>query len=168
MIDFLLNNIPLLIVILGGIFSLLGRQEDKKKTVNKPVQSARPKEDEEIEYQTSWTEQQPKSENPFEILKREFEKQLKTEVEKHKPEFNKNQQVIKPEVIEKANIEEKQEPLPSRQQQLIMEMEKLEQELEKKKAVSTVVLPKLTSEKVVEGIIWSEVLGPPRAKKPYR
>lgn len=168
MIDFLLNNIPLVIVILGGIFSLLGRQEDKKKkTVNKPVQTARPKDDEEHDYQTSQTEL-PKNENPFELLKRELEKQLKTEVEKHKPELNKSKEVIAQQETQNANIEEKQELIPSRHQLLTREMKKLEQELANKKASSTKVLPKLTSEKVVEGIIWSEVLGPPRAKKPYR
>lgn len=161
MIDFLLNNIPLLIFIIGGILSLLGKKEEKRKTPKtEPVKTFSPKQIKQDENQGKIQQ----NEKPLEKYRREMEEKIKREVQKFVPPTNNESSSIQTVEVK----EEVTEPVQSSvtNLQLQRELLNLEQQLEGMKEVK-VSVPKITSEKLVEGIIWSEILGPPRAKKPY-
>jgi len=160
MIEFIFNNLPLLIVIIGGMISLFGRKENKKDISTKPINSPPPVK-KEIRQAEKTTEPEEK---PFDVLKREIEKQLKQEVQKHLPTVKQQAEKIMPAIEEK-----KQEVVQTIQttKQLQQEYTKLKTELSRKQAMTSQSLPNQAAHKVVEGIIWSEILGPPRAKKPY-
>lgn len=159
MIEFILNNIPLVIIIIGGIFSLLGRNENKKDTSTKPINPLPPvkKDIRQAENTTGHKEK------PFDVLKREMEKKLRQEVQKHLPTVTQQAEKIRP-VVEEKKTEVAQTAQTTKQLQ--QEYTKLKTELLKKQQMTSQSLP--TTHKVVEGIIWSEILGPPRAKKPFR
>lgn len=161
MIEFIFNNIPLVIIIIGGILSLLGRKENNKDTSTKPINPLPPvKKD--IRKAEKTTE---KKEKPFDVLKREMEEKLRQEVQKHLPTVTQQAKKIRP-VTEEKKTEVAQTAQTTKQLQ--QEYTNLKTELSRKQAMASQPLPNRSAHKVVEGIIWSEILGPPRAKKPFR
>jgi len=85
-------------------------------------------------------------------------------------EQNATQKMAK--IHQNETFEQKKSSLePLQRRDLAREINQLELAIEKKKEVTTAIakgsfIP--NKSKVVEGIIWSEILGQPRAKKPYQ
>jgi len=161
MIEFILSNIPLVIIIVGGILSLLGRKENNKDTSTKPINPLPPVK-KEIRQAEKTTEHK---ETAFDVLKREMEEKLRKEVQKHLPTVTQQAKKLRP-VIEEKKTEIVQTSQTTKQLQ--QEYSQLKTELSRKRAITSRSLPNQSAQKVVEGIIWSEILGPPRAKKPFR
>ncbi|NCU18471.1 hypothetical protein [Pallidibacillus pasinlerensis] len=187
MLDFILENFPLIIVILGGLLSLIGG--DKKKTEK---QSPRPRPStKELEKTPPFgSDGDPFSgnRNPFEDLKRELEdafgpSRRQEQREDHFPESQeKKHETVQPITKEESvdvveQVDEQlaqaerilQKKLQARQNQLeqdLVRFDRITQQLSSEDKV--IKVPKVTRKNVTQGIIWSEVLGPPRSKKPYR
>ncbi|MCU9613921.1 hypothetical protein OEV98_10145 [Caldibacillus lycopersici] len=151
MIEFLLNNPFLIVIIIGAITSFLGKsKQEKKGSATEPVKTFPPRT---IQQETEQPLQKPSStEQPV--------VQKKTVVE-----------VVQKE--KKAVMTESHSGLQSQQtaktKALQKEMDHLQHVLTKKQATVATNIPtrNITKSNVVDGIIWSEILGPPRAKKPY-
>ena len=77
---------------------------------------------------------------------------------------------IKNQVHEKLAQAEQilQEKKKEEKQQLQRGLDRIERVSRQIKMEDKVIVPKVTRASITQGIIWSEVLGPPRAKKPYR
>lgn len=183
MLDFILENFPLIIVILGGLLSLFGG--DKKKTEN---QSPRPRSStKELEKTPPFgSDGDPFSgnRNPFEDLRRELEDAFgPSRRQEQLPESQeKKHETVQPITKEESvdvveQVDEQlaqaerilQKKLQARQNQLEQDLERFDRITQQFRSEDKVIkVPKVTRKNVTQGIIWSEVLGPPRAKKPYR
>lgn len=190
MIDFLLDNFPLVIVILGGLLSLLGG--DKKKT-EKQAPRPRPvkRELEKTPPFGSGGDPFAGEKNPFEDWIKEMEDTFNpTKKEEHRPNrtpepaktmtsndtvqaFSEEENIedVKEQVDDQLARAERilQKKLQASQNQLEQDLERFEKISSQSKAENSVIkVPKVNRKNVTQGIIWSEILGPPRAKKTYR
>ncbi|WP_453994890.1 hypothetical protein [Bacillus nitroreducens] len=149
LIDFLMANAWLVIIIIGFILNTFRRFNSGESEPTTPVPM-------------------PKPFNPF-------DQDPKTEKDQHQVETK----------YENAELEQGEgtdshlpNPFYDRFRELQEQGTYSETERKEEEPVLTVIKPTDSSErkavktftknKVVEGIIWSEILGPPRAKKPYQ
>lgn len=167
----LLGNPVVLFIIIGVLSSLFrsGQQQQKKQPPG-TNQSGRT----ESQGQMSRSEETPKQESIFDQWRRELEEKVQETI----PEIQRHRQSQpEPTVQTLANQKESKktetnvyQSYQDRKRDLDAEMSKLQAQFsQNQQKVSAIKgIPKLDRSKVVEGIIWSEVLGAPRAKKPYR
>lgn len=156
-IDFIFENLFFILLIGGAILNLLGKgkkeeqQNKKKQAPQKPVP--------EIDWKQIFEQEakpiEPKQVQPIEPIEPETEPIFVEETE------------INP-------FEEEQKKLLQKQ----AELQKLEEDLQKvsspqmvenivnRKLTRQTYFHKITKDDVVRGVVWSEVLGPPRAKRP--
>lgn len=141
--EFFFEN-PFIFVILVAVLSSLFKKKkgdtESKKTSNRPKGN-----------------KQAQSNNPFDEVKEIFKEVTRSFSE---GTITSERKIEHPVVQQKAEELRQQmvkaEPLKSAEPQSLP----IQEELRSKEM-------KLNQEKLVEAIIWSEILGPPRAKKPY-
>jgi hypothetical protein len=148
LIEFAMANAWILVIIIGFVFNTFRRFNSGEKEPTSPVPM-------------------PKQFNPFDqerkLEKDEYQVETKYETE------------LEPEEIPKTQVPN---TFYDRYRELQQQGMYTETVTEEEEPVPTVIKPTVSGEtrpsktysknKVVEGIIWSEILGPPRAKKPYQ
>ena len=147
MFDWIFSNIPLLIVIIGGLLSFFGKSKEKQDTSTPPVNRVPA---EKTREQRSARTEQNKPQNPFEVLQRELEKRLPEEFQ---PSEGKRVK-IEPEKVT-AQIEKAerilQESLEQKENQLQMELADLESILQSnEEKLRTIKVPKVTQSNVTK------------------
>jgi hypothetical protein len=76
--------------------------------------------------------------------------------------------VAEPKLVQETVLEKSEErSTVARRNALEKEMKRLQQQYNKQKDGNFSNKQNFNKNKVVDGIIWSEILGPPRAKKPF-
>lgn len=156
-IDFIFDNLFFILLIGGAILNFLGKNKEeqkpnkKKPTIPKPIQ------------EIDWKQIFEKESEPVEPKRAQKVEPIELETE--------------PIVIEEmiaSPIEEEQNKLLEKQAELKRLEEKLKQVPTRAMAVKELPIRKtgksyfqqITKDEVVRGVIWSEVLGKPRAKRP--
>lgn len=140
MIDTILSNLGILILIVGGLMSVFKRQSDGSESKRKPVKVP-------TQRNMSPSSSSRKAESiPAQTMEHKEEKsltgQLTSDLEKRYEEIRGRKQ-------EKEDI-----PVPNNLSSTNKQKRRSKQKSFNRK-------------KIVDGIIWSEVLGQPRAKRPY-
>ena len=157
MLEFLIENPVIIIFLLMGLSSLFTKQKAKPHSgpETEPINIPREVEREVIKPKPLIpSEQIPKS-KPYEEWKTEVYENIPTQVKIEESHTN------RPEKTEEINHEKTMAHLQT-------ELQDLEQQLTTKKKVLKTSTGNLNRTKIMEAIVWSEILGPPRAKKPYR
>ncbi|WP_019154560.1 hypothetical protein [Robertmurraya massiliosenegalensis] len=154
--QFLLDN-PFIIIILLGILSSLFKKNKEQPTNKRPTRQASP---------TS-TESSPPS-NPMAEIFKEF---IEVEEEKPaKPLYNEY-------IDTKKEAEAKIAALREQQKQYAERANRMNTQSRMNIETKPIMVTETTNsgrtfnvegEKLADAIIWSEILGPPRAKKPHR
>lgn len=185
MINFLLENFPLLIIVIGGLLSLFGGDKNKSEKQT-PRPKASTKELEKTPPFGSGGSPFNGDSNPFDELRRELqdsfgkrrnnERESNSKIEPQQTESSMESVVRSKEADIKNQVHEKlaqaeqilQEKKKEDKQQLQRDLDRIVRVSRQIKMEDKVIVPKVTRASITQGIIWSEVLGPPRAKKPYR
>lgn len=169
----------LIVLLIGAVTSFFGKPKAQqgKGTSTEPVKTFPPSDYERPVHHKKETNERPHI-NPFEQLKREFEEKVKESSRKLEDmlEPKKKEKTLKPMDLNEAYLakldemdNEYDESHTGRKEQLEKEMEQLSKSLQKNHSNSKqIAVSSVNHSTVVEGIIWSEILGPPRAKRPYR
>lgn len=147
--DFFFEN-PIIMIILIGIISSFFKKTKNETKPNpkqpKPFIESLPKRVSEVLQE-------------FELSPDESPKKLQTGYEEAKKQAD----------MKIASLEEQQMKYMEKVEQLEIEKEKsLRNALKLDEQADTVNTLAVDKEKLVDAIIWSEILGPPRAKKPHR
>lgn len=175
MLEMLFENPFIIIILIGLISSLFGR--------SKAADEAKRKQAEQRQKQTQTFEEQRPARSAFETFEQQrFEPEIEQEPEpklhpmfKHIfPDFEEEKETqIQQEALERAKRIEKYE---KRQRELEEEAKRIQARTEKKKQeqeltskrdyVNDKILPE-TGSRLVDGIIYAEILGQPRAKRAH-
>lgn len=138
LIEVLLANLPFILIVLGGLYSVFKRTTDENSK-NKQEKSS--KEVKPIEFDLEEMQQEQKDEKTFTSIAEQYSNY-------HSPENDSDLQ-IKGNEISDENINKKKKGNYYNKKQL-------------KKMKS-----KVNNDKVIQGLIWSEILSEPRSKRPH-
>ncbi|WAA11499.1 hypothetical protein [Fervidibacillus halotolerans] len=151
MIDFFFSNLGFILIILGFLVSLF--QDREKKEQKKRIPTEKKKAAERKEHKSL-----------FEEMRRSIEQKIPESTWQEKQTViseNKTKKVAETQPVQSATFHE------------IVEIDPIEPLLERtrkrnvQKLSNRPYIPNVSKNTVVSGIVWSEILGPPRSKKPY-
>ena len=153
MIEFIFEHLPFIIIVIGGLISFLGRKGEDYDTPTEPVKAFR------TEHSGNETAGHQNGKDPaVKHIYPEKAKAIKPAVDVMKERSERE-------------LAERQEKLSQMKEELetrLSNIKNLNQLSGQKNETHSLEVPAVKHENVVEGIIWSETLGPPRAKNPYR
>lgn len=168
LIDLIMNNIVIFVLIVGAIFKFFSGEtnaggEDKKNTPPQTVQRNNPQ-IEPVQPKTSpvfvgEVEEVEETETPEEIMSN-INTELKDQLERYQERMN----IKTPESVETIGeiageiTDSIAQQLNSKGDQTNLNYEQFQKQMK----------GQLTKDGLIEGIIMAEILGPPRALKPYR
>ncbi|WAA10376.1 hypothetical protein [Fervidibacillus albus] len=151
MVEFILDNILVILVALGAISSLF--QEGKKKNLDVPTTPS----------PMEANERETKNTSLFDEMKKTFEKnlpELKTEGKQKVFDEIDETKIVEPKSVEPEPVFDDKSDVAKRPMKTIRK-ENVQ------KGTDAPVVPNISKKTIVTGIVWSEILGPPRSKKPY-
>ncbi|MBE4908025.1 hypothetical protein IMZ08_08165 [Bacillus luteolus] len=156
----IIENIIPLIFIIGIIVNIFKRFKEGGSGQNQP-QQRKP-----VEHETTYEENNDRrtERNPFETMFEELDRKGREIFE----QMDRKQEEPKPEVSNRLNealsrINNQEASAPQR-----TEIKKVETIVPpKQKKSSSGALQGISRKRAVEGVIWAEILGPPRSKRPH-
>lgn len=143
LLEFFFENPLFIFILLGILSSLFSKGNDEKKQKRRPSPQPKP-----------FVESKPLPK--IEPIQKPATLS-KTWEEEKKPEMNWKKSKIQEQYLQK--LEEKLEVIPSVAKKV---------ENEEVAPKGKIDVDQITEEKLVDAVIWSEILGPPRAKKAHR
>ncbi|UCZ54495.1 hypothetical protein LGQ02_06960 [Bacillus shivajii] len=166
----LLDNPLILFFIIAAILSFfqgLGgdkKQEDKRpnRPQNRPQQSGHQQKEEEVDWREIFKQEQPSVEERHEKTRQPTVE--RESVSKHEPAKE----------LEKANndLSDRYEALKKRKEEALKQVKKVDKspitegDITKKTSKVELDFSKVSRDEAIKGIVWSEILGKPRSRRP--
>ncbi|WP_216830054.1 hypothetical protein [Alkalihalobacterium elongatum] len=166
-LDFLLGNIFFVILILGALWNFFSRQAESKKEAE---QGKRPQREQEIDWKEIFRQEQAPVERDKPTVAREVE-----------PSFEPSFEPIHKEVVTTSDRRTEMEKLRNQLEEKRKKLKKVEHatnaaisdspitsnEIGRKKPKLELDFQNISQQDAMKGIIWSEILGKPRATRSY-
>ncbi|RLL48043.1 hypothetical protein D8M04_01825 [Oceanobacillus piezotolerans] len=159
LLDLIFENFFVILILLSGLLGLFGKNEKDKKT-DKPHPKRPSPSNTTMEQKSQRKVQEPSSPIPTTIsIEDQKKEQMERLASQLKTDVKASMEAINGREISNHSFDAfKGKELQRKAEQLSEEQKKLKREIGNN----------LTKKGLVQGIIMSEVLGPPRARKPFR